>query len=161
MADQTHDKPGHGCADYYCAARDNQGGIRLNGGRGLLVANADHTIDDVRGWFDRSRPGAYREQYRTALRLMLREQGHPDERPVHSDEQPGHVAPTCAHRKVTLHADGGWICVDEPACHQRFILSATEAGARTCRVCGASACGGACERTETQSVADAPMEPRS
>lgn len=61
--------------DYYCAQRDRQGNIRLNCGRGLLVAEADHTRDDVQGWFDRSKPGQYREQYRAALALLDREAG--------------------------------------------------------------------------------------
>lgn len=64
---------GHDCGDYYCAQRDDQGNIRLNGGRGALVANPDHTRADVQGWFDRSKPGRFREQYRAALALLDRE----------------------------------------------------------------------------------------
>lgn len=60
--------------DYYRAERDTQGNIRLNGGRGLLVANADHTVADVQGWFERSKPGQYHEQYRAALALFEREE---------------------------------------------------------------------------------------
>lgn len=81
-----HHEPFHGCSDHYCAARDHTGGIRLSGGLGLLVANADHTIGDVVDWFRRSQPGPFREQYRAALRLMYREQGQEDGPVVHDDE---------------------------------------------------------------------------
>lgn len=129
----SHTEPSHGCADHYCAARDSQGGIRLSGGRGLLVANADHTRRDVEGWFRMSKPGYYREQYRAALRLLDTESlddGQIAPPVVHPDEGSTYIAPACAHRKVVLHADGGWICVDEPACHQRFVLATTEEAPR-------------------------------
>lgn len=83
---EDDDEPGE---DYYTAARDSQGGIRLSGGGGLLVANADHTQPEVLSWFHRSLPGHFREQYRAALGLMNREAGLPDERPVHPDEEAG------------------------------------------------------------------------
>jgi len=82
----THAGPTHDCADDYCAGRDSHGGIRMNGGHGRLIANADHTINDVREWFERSKPGQYREDYRAVLRFMRVEMGAPDARPVHRDE---------------------------------------------------------------------------
>lgn len=84
--ERPHDVPSHRCTDDYCAARDSQGGIRMRGGFGTLVANADHTRADVDGWFQMSKPGYYREQYRSALRLLDREAGKTDKRPVHPDE---------------------------------------------------------------------------
>lgn len=56
--------------DYWCAEYDSQGNIRLNCGNGLLVAYEKHTRADVQKWFDRSQPGRYREQYRSALALL-------------------------------------------------------------------------------------------
>lgn len=59
---------------YYCAERDSRGDIRLNCGRGLLVATAKHTRADVQRWFDRAVSDSYREQYRAALALFDREE---------------------------------------------------------------------------------------
>lgn len=60
--------------EYYIAERDSKGGIRLNRGRGLLVANADHTRRDIEGWRRLAKPGsAYERQYRAALELLDRE----------------------------------------------------------------------------------------
>lgn len=75
--------------DYYTAERDADGGIRLAGGRGLMVADKDNSETDVAGWFARSVPGSYREQYRAALRLLRREKGEPDVAPTHPDETSG------------------------------------------------------------------------
>ena len=108
---------------YYTAARDRDGNVRMNGGYSLMVATADHTLTDVSVWFENSRPGRYREQYRSALRLMRAEQGEPDERPIHRDEQPDYVTPVCGHRTVARNMDGGWICTDEPSCHVRFAIA--------------------------------------
>lgn len=83
---EAHATTSHACTDRYCAARDSQGGIRLNGGYSLLVAEYGHTRADVADWFRMSKPGDYREQYRAALRLLDREQNLTDERPVHPDE---------------------------------------------------------------------------
>lgn len=64
------------------AGRDAKGDIRLNEGRGALVANATNTRADVQGWFDRSQPGRFRDQYAAALALFDREaaatEGAPD-----------------------------------------------------------------------------------
>ncbi|NKR75829.1 hypothetical protein GS492_25135 [Rhodococcus hoagii] len=81
----------HNNDDYYCAERDSEGNIRLNCGRGLMVANADHTRDDVQGWFDRSKPGQYREQYRAALALFDRETRGEDEIPITTTPRGFHV----------------------------------------------------------------------
>ena len=59
--------------DYYCARRDSEGNIRLNCGRGLLVANADHTITNVREWLSRATDPKYKAQYESALALLLEE----------------------------------------------------------------------------------------
>ena len=83
----AHTDTTHDCSDDYCVGIDSQGNYRMSGGRGRLVANADHTINDVRGWFERSKPGQYREDYRAVLRFMRREAGVPDARPVHRDEE--------------------------------------------------------------------------
>lgn len=69
------------------AVRGRDGRIRMNLGRGVLVANGDHTRDDVQGWFDRSQPGYYREQYRAALALFDREADKSVPPPVHPDEE--------------------------------------------------------------------------
>lgn len=60
-------------AEWLIAGRDNAGNIRMRSGRGTLVANKGDGRDLVQGWFDRSRPGHYREQYRAALELLNRE----------------------------------------------------------------------------------------
>ena len=65
----------HNNDDYYCAERDSQGAIRLNCGRGLLVAWPHATRADVQGWFDKSQPGRFREQWRAALDVFDREAG--------------------------------------------------------------------------------------
>ncbi|AEQ20955.1 hypothetical protein E3_0420 [Rhodococcus phage E3] len=70
VEDDEPERPGD---DYYHAERDGVGNIRLNRGRGMLVAHANHTRADVQGWFDRSKIGQYREQYRAALALFDRE----------------------------------------------------------------------------------------
>lgn len=85
-ATAPHTAPTHDCADDYCVGRDSQGNLRMRGGHGQLIANHDHTIDDVREWFERSKPGAFRENYRAVLRFLRRELGAPDARPVHRDE---------------------------------------------------------------------------
>ena len=59
--------------DYYCARRDSAGNIRLNCGRGLLVANADHTIANVQEWIDRATQDRFRLQYEAAMKLLLEE----------------------------------------------------------------------------------------
>jgi hypothetical protein len=58
---------------YYTARRDSEGNIRLNNGKGALVANSDHTIADVQGWLDRATEDKWKAQYRAALKLMLDE----------------------------------------------------------------------------------------
>lgn len=58
-------------ADAGLAARDRFGDIRLNNGRGALVALQNHSHDQIDEWFRTSRPGQYREQYRAALALTL------------------------------------------------------------------------------------------
>src|SRR6478735_6179878 len=82
----THIEPTHECSDDYCVGRDNQGHLRMSGGRGRMIATSTNTIDDVRGWFERSKPGRFREDYRAVLRFMRVEAGAPDARPVHRDE---------------------------------------------------------------------------
>lgn len=59
--------------DYYCARRDSAGNIRLNCGKGMLVANADHTIQDVQNWLARATEERWAAQYRAALTLLLDE----------------------------------------------------------------------------------------
>lgn len=61
--------------EYFKAARDTEGHIRLLSGRGLMVAHKDHTRDDVQRWFDMAVNGYYREQYRAALDLIDAEAG--------------------------------------------------------------------------------------
>ncbi|MDH6284020.1 hypothetical protein [Prescottella agglutinans] len=63
----------HNHLDYYCAARDGEGNIRMDCGRGLLVARSEDSRATVQGWFDQSQPGRFREQYRAALTLIDRE----------------------------------------------------------------------------------------
>ena len=60
-------------ADAGIAARDRFGDIRLNNGRGTLVALKNHSHDQIDEWFRTSRPGQYREQYRAALALITQE----------------------------------------------------------------------------------------
>lgn len=57
-------------SDYYCAARDSEGHIRLDCGRGLLVARSAHTREDVQGWLDRATDPRFAAQYRAALALL-------------------------------------------------------------------------------------------
>ncbi len=57
-------------SDYYCAEYDADGHIRMDCGRGVLVANAVHTRADVQEWLDRSESDRFREQYRAALALL-------------------------------------------------------------------------------------------
>lgn len=66
--------------DYYCAQRDSQGHIRLNCGRGLLVANSDNTRADVQTWLDNAGNGTHAANYRAALNLF-------------DQEDPGTIAP--------------------------------------------------------------------
>ncbi|WP_233272529.1 hypothetical protein, partial [Rhodococcus sp. JT-3] len=44
--------------DYYCAQRDSAGNIRLNCGRGLLVAEAACPVNDVKEWWARADRGS-------------------------------------------------------------------------------------------------------
>ena len=60
-------------ADAGLAARDRFGDIRLNNGRGALVALQNHSHDQIDEWFRTSRPGQYREQDRAALALITQE----------------------------------------------------------------------------------------
>ena len=55
---------------YYVAGRDEGGGIRLSGGRGLLVATPTDTRADVQGWFDNNGGLKWAAMYRAALDLM-------------------------------------------------------------------------------------------
>jgi hypothetical protein len=68
---------------YYTAARDSQGGVRLNSGMGLLVADASNTHFDVGVWLRRAQadvagrmergeddPFRWVRQYRAAYELM-------------------------------------------------------------------------------------------
>lgn len=72
---------------YYTAARDLQGNARLRSGRGLPVANADHTLAEAQVWLDnahRAIPGRIEReeenpwhwvwQYRSVKELIEREQ---------------------------------------------------------------------------------------
>ena len=60
--------------DYYCAQRDSAGNIRLNCGRGLLVAEAACTVNDVKEWWARADRGSkWERQYQAALDLFDRE----------------------------------------------------------------------------------------
>lgn len=60
--------------DYYCAQRDSAGNIRLNCGRGLLVAEAACTVNDVKEWWVRADRGSkWERQYQAALDLFDRE----------------------------------------------------------------------------------------
>lgn len=60
--------------DYYCAQRDSAGNIRLNCGRGLLVAEAACTVYDVKEWWARADRGSkWERQYQAALDLFDRE----------------------------------------------------------------------------------------
>jgi hypothetical protein len=54
---------------YYIAARDSEGNIRLNSGKGALIANPDHTRANVQGWLDMAH-GKWRKQYEAALQLI-------------------------------------------------------------------------------------------
>lgn len=60
--------------EYWTAGRDKHGNIRLNQGRGLLVAEAEDTRDEVQGWVDHATPGSkWERQYQAALDLLDRE----------------------------------------------------------------------------------------
>lgn len=54
----------------YTARRDSDGGIRLSGGHGALVATASDTRADVQEWFDRAGGPKWAAQYKAALNLM-------------------------------------------------------------------------------------------
>lgn len=56
--------------EYWIAGRDNNGDIRLNGGQGVLVAEAADTREDIQGWLDRCDNSRYRPQYIAALALL-------------------------------------------------------------------------------------------
>lgn len=57
----------------YIAARDSEGSIRLSGGQGLRIADADDTRFDVQGWFDYAGGPKWAAQYRAALNLFDQE----------------------------------------------------------------------------------------
>ena len=59
--------------DYYCAQRDSDGNIRLNCGRGLLIADTADTRADVQGWFDNAGSPRWAANYRSALNLFDQE----------------------------------------------------------------------------------------
>ena len=56
--------------EYFSAARDNEGSIRLQGGKGLVVASPGTERWRVQGWFDRSEAGRFREHCRAALAVF-------------------------------------------------------------------------------------------
>jgi len=56
--------------EYFTAARDGEGYIRLQRGKGLVVAGPDVERSQVQGWFDRSKSGRFREQCRAALAVF-------------------------------------------------------------------------------------------
>lgn len=60
-------------AEYWTAGRDSHGNIRLNRGRGRLVAHAAATREQVQGWLDHAANGLHRNRYRAALELFDRE----------------------------------------------------------------------------------------
>jgi hypothetical protein len=60
--------------DYYVATRDSQGNIRLNSGRGTLVAGPDDDIDTVSGWLANAKPWSrFAKGYSAALDLLRTE----------------------------------------------------------------------------------------
>lgn len=60
---------------YYIGARDSDGAVRMNSGRGALVMLATQTRGDVQGWYDRAEPGSrWQKQYAAALRLLDQEE---------------------------------------------------------------------------------------
>lgn len=58
---------------YFIAARDRNGNIRLNNGKGLLVAMKDVTRSDVLRWLEMATKERFRNQYEAALRLLDQE----------------------------------------------------------------------------------------
>ncbi|MDF3309793.1 hypothetical protein P3H15_32765 [Rhodococcus sp. T2V] len=67
--------------DYYTAARDGAGNIRLNRGSGLLVADADATREEVQRWYEQAQRSVaanrdhWIRQYKAALELIDSEAG--------------------------------------------------------------------------------------
>ncbi|RZK74745.1 MAG: hypothetical protein EOP28_02405 [Rhodococcus sp. (in: high G+C Gram-positive bacteria)] len=58
-------------SDYYCAEYDDHGGIRLNCGKGLLVALDSDTRHMVQRWHDAAKPTQrFRAQYESVLALL-------------------------------------------------------------------------------------------
>lgn len=55
------------------AGRNARGEICLDNGKGALIALAEHSRYQIAEWFETSRPGRFREQYRAALALLDRE----------------------------------------------------------------------------------------
>lgn len=56
--------------EYWIAARDSKGCIRLNQGRGLHVADSEHTRKDVQGWLERAGSIYWGRVYESALVLI-------------------------------------------------------------------------------------------
>lgn len=59
--------------EYYTAGRDSEGNIRLDRGRGELVALAKHVRGNVQFWHDLSDSAVHKRKYRAALDLIDRE----------------------------------------------------------------------------------------
>ena len=58
-------------SDYYCAEYDGHGGIRLNCGKGLIVALESDTRTMVQRWYDIAKPTErFRAQYQSVLALL-------------------------------------------------------------------------------------------
>jgi hypothetical protein len=56
---------------YYIGARDSDGAVRMNGGRGALIMLAGQTRVEVQAWYDRAQPGSrWQKQYAATLRLL-------------------------------------------------------------------------------------------
>lgn len=59
--------------DYFTAERDSEGSIRLNRGRGALVALRHHSRRHVEVWLRQAVEEKWRRQYQAALDLLDRE----------------------------------------------------------------------------------------
>jgi len=58
----------------YIAARDSEGNIRLNNGKGLWIARPDDTLEVVQGWHDRTKQVKFKAQCRAVLNFLVAEE---------------------------------------------------------------------------------------
>ncbi len=74
-------------AEYWTAGRDSHGNIRLNRGRGLLVAHATSTRDEVQVWHKNAANFLRRARYAAALALFDREASTGGNQPKNASQE--------------------------------------------------------------------------